>query len=110
KLVNAGTRALGWWLRKNLRRFNTFISVSTAAQEFAHQTFKIESEVIPCTAPLDKFFGAKPFAQYKKQRTVVFLGRLVERKGCQHLIAAVAKLQRDGAWPSDARVVVCGAG
>lgn len=110
RMVKAGTRTLGWWLRRNLKRFSGFISVSPPAQEFAHQTFGIESEVIPCTAPLGNFFGAKPLAKYKKQRTVLFLGRLVERKGCQHLLAAVAKLQRDGAWPSDANVVVCGDG
>lgn len=110
KVAKAGTRALGWWLRDNLKRFSGFISVSPPAQEFARQTFGIDSDVIPCTAPLEKFFGARPLAKYKKQRTVVFLGRLVERKGCQHLLAAVAKLQRDNAWPSDARVVVCGDG
>ncbi len=110
RMVKTGTQLLGWWLRRNLKRFAGFISVSPPAQEFAQQTFGIESEVIPCTAPLGNFFGTKPLAEYKKQRTVVFLGRLVERKGCQHLLAAVAKLQRDKAWPSDAKVVICGSG
>lgn len=109
-LVSAGTRALGWWLRRNLRRFSAFISVSSPTQEFAKRTFGIESEVIPNTAPLEKFFGAKPFAEYKNKRTVVFLGRLVERKGCQHLLKAVAKLRRDNAWPDGAQVVICGGG
>lgn len=109
-LVHAGTKALGLWLARNLRRFSAFISVSVVAQKFARQTFGIESEVIPNTAPLERFFGAKPFAVDKKTRNVVFLGRLVERKGCQHLLAAVAKLHRDGAWPSDAKVIICGGG
>ncbi len=109
-LVHAGTKVLGLWLRRNLRRFSTFISVSEVAQTFAKQAFGIESIVMPNTAPLHNFFDAKPLAQYKKTRTVVFLGRLVERKGCQHLLKAVAKLHRDGAWPSDAKVVVCGGG
>ncbi|MGH7157504.1 MAG: glycosyltransferase family 4 protein [Candidatus Saccharimonadales bacterium] len=109
-MVHVGTKVLGLWLTRNLRRFSSFISVSTVAQKFAKQTFGIDSEVIPNTAPLQHFFGAKPFAKYKKTRNVVFLGRLVERKGCQHLLAAVAKLHREGAWPSDAKVIVCGGG
>lgn len=109
-LVHVGTKALGLWLKRNLRRFSTFISVSEAAQAFAKQAFKIESVVIPNTAPLGHFFNAKPFAADKKNRNVVFLGRLVERKGCQHLLAAVAKIHRDGTWPSDAKVIVCGDG
>lgn len=109
-LVSAGTRGLGWWLRRNLRRFSAFISVSAPTEVFAKRTFGIESRVIPNTAPLDKFFGAKQFAEYKNKRTVVFLGRLVERKGCQHLLHAVAKLRRDNAWPDGAQVVICGGG
>lgn len=110
KLVSVGTWALGRWLRRNLQRFSAFISVSSVAQTFSKKTFNIDSEIIPNTAPLENFFGAKPFAKYKPYRTVMFLGRLVERKGCQHLLAAVAKLHRDGAWPSDAKVVICGSG
>ncbi|HZM63542.1 MAG TPA: glycosyltransferase family 4 protein [Candidatus Saccharimonadales bacterium] len=110
KMVNVGTRVLGWWLRRNLTRFSSFISVSEVAQEFAHSFFGIDSEVIPNTAPLEHFFDAKPLSKYKKNRIVMFLGRLVERKGCHHLLAAVDKLQRDGAWPSNTKVVVCGAG
>lgn len=109
-IVNAGNRALGLWLKRNLRRFGEFLSVSPVAQRFARATFGITSEVIPNTAPLQHFFNAKPLEEYKKHRTVVFVGRLVERKGCQHLLAAVAKLQRDGAWPEDAKVVICGDG
>lgn len=109
-LVHVGTKALGFWLRRNLRKFSAFISVSEVAQVFSKQTFGIDSVVIPNTAPLERFFDAKPFSTDKKTRNVVFLGRLVERKGCQYLLKAVAKLQRDGAWPSDAKVIVCGGG
>lgn len=109
-MVNAGTGMLGLWLKRNLRLFSSFISVSSVAHDFAKRTFGIESAVIPNTAPLEKFFGAKAFDEYKNQQTVVFLGRLVERKGCQHLLAAVAKLVRDEKWPAGTKVVICGDG
>lgn len=110
KFVNAGTKGLGFWLRRNLRRFSAFISVSPPAQAFAQKTFGIASEVIPNTVRLDNFFGAKPLTPYKNIRTVVFLGRLVERKGCQYLLAAVAQLHRTKKWPADAKVLICGDG
>jgi phosphatidylinositol alpha-mannosyltransferase len=109
-LVSIGTRCLGWFLHRNLKRFDATLSVSTAAQRFSHQAFDIASQVVPNTAPFEHFYHAKPFMEYKDVQTVVFLGRLVERKGCQHLLAAVAKLNRDGTWPDKTKVVVCGSG
>lgn len=110
KLVYAGTKILGRYLHQNLLKFDEFISVSDVARDFAKNTFGIDSNVIPNTAPLKNFFGASPLAKYKKHLNVVFLGRLVGRKGCTYLLNAAAKLFRDGAWPKDARVIICGDG
>ncbi|HLZ14761.1 MAG TPA: glycosyltransferase family 4 protein, partial [Candidatus Saccharimonadales bacterium] len=109
-LVSVGNRALGLWARRTLQRFDAMMSVSEPAAEFARQTFGVASQVVPNPIPLQHFLGAKPFARYKNRKNVLFMGRLVERKGCQYLLQAVGRAHTDGIWPTDAFVVVCGAG
>jgi phosphatidylinositol alpha-mannosyltransferase len=51
-----------------------------------------------------------PFEQYHDNKlTVLFLGRLVERKGCQLLLEAIAQLAKTKNLP-EFRVVICGRG
>lgn len=109
-LVHWGNRALGVWVRSTLKRFDAMLATSEPARQFARQTFKIDSEVGGLPLDLDAFRGAHPFARYTRGKHVVFLGRLVERKGCQHLLHAVAYAREHKTWPADARVVVCGGG
>ncbi len=109
-LADWGTRALRLVLSRNLRRFDAFLSVSTAAQKFSKDAFRIDSKFIPNASPLDPFFAAKAFPQYAKTLNVLFHGRLVERKGCRLFLEAVARLHQKDAWPKDAQVLVSGAG
>jgi len=112
KLVIAANRMLGTWARAqgSLGRFDAMTATSPPTSEFAQKTFGVQSQPIPLPVELGRFFGAKPFDRYKKGKTVVFLGRLVERKGCQYLLRAVAYSVTQKTWPADARVVVCGSG
>ncbi|HVS58883.1 MAG TPA: glycosyltransferase family 4 protein [Candidatus Saccharimonadales bacterium] len=109
-LVTAGNRALGLWVRQTLARFDIMTATSKPAADFARKTFKLESTVVPLPVPLERFVGAKGFERYNSGKAVVFLGRLVERKGCQHLLKAVAYAVQHTTWPADTRVVVCGGG
>ena len=109
RLVHVANRALGVFTRRTLRRFDQIVSVSSLAQEFARQTFGIESEVIPNTIDLQPFFNATPLPEYEKIKTVVFVGRLVERKGCQHLLRA-AKIMKGSPDFVPFKLVVCGRG
>jgi phosphatidylinositol alpha-mannosyltransferase len=108
-LVHVANQALRQLVRGSIARFDDVVSVSTVAQAFAKDTFQLPSTVLPNTVALKPFYEAKPFPQYKKVRTIVFLGRLVERKGCAHLLAAVASLHAAGRQ-NDVRVVICGRG
>lgn len=110
KLADLGTRLLRLWLSRNLKRFDKFLSVSTAAQAFSKDAFRIDSEFVPNASPLKPFFEAKALPQYKGVLTVLCHGRLVERKGCAHFLAAVARLHRAGDWPKGAKVLISGAG
>lgn len=110
KLADWGTRFLRLVLTPTIRRFDAFLSVSTAAQEFSKKAFKIDSVFIPNASPLESFSKAKPFPQYEKVLNVLCHGRLVERKGCRLFLNVVARLHGEGRWPKDARVLITGAG
>lgn len=91
-LSRAGSYALRTASVLSLKRFDGFVSVSRPAQEFARQVYGIESSVVPNPVDLKKFRNAgKPAV--KKQ--IVFLGRLVERKGCRQLIKAFSGISDD---------------
>lgn len=110
KLVTISNYLLGIWLRPSLRRFYKIAAVSEAAADFARRTFRIETPIIPNTFDYHRFSEAKPFTRYDdKKITILFLNRLVPRKGCQVLLQAVAELT-DRADLPDFRVVICGKG
>lgn len=110
RLVAAANWMLRWFIDGSIRRFDEIMSVSAVAQDFAWRTFGIESALVPNCASLEPFFEAKPLKQYRQVPTIVFLGRLVERKGCLHLLAAVAQLQRAKAVRPPYQVIICGTG
>lgn len=106
----AGNRLLGLWLRRSLRRFDAIVSVSSAARAFARSVYGIESEVVPNMIDYERFRSARPVAAFRsKVPTILFLGRLVPRKGCRQLLQAVARLHARRGTP-EFRVVVCGKG
>jgi phosphatidylinositol alpha-mannosyltransferase len=110
RLVTTGNYALGWWLRPSLKRFDEIVSVSPAAADFAKRTFGVNTEVLPNVINYQLFHEAKPLPRYDDNTlTILFLGRLVPRKGCGLLLAAVAELATDGTLPAF-RVVICGKG
>ena len=110
RLVTAANHLLGLWSRSTIKRFDIMTATSAPTAVFAKKTFGIDCQVVPLPIELHNFFNAKPFDRYKSGKTVMFLGRLVERKGCQYLLRAVAKAKANNSWPDDARVVVCGDG
>ncbi len=84
KFHQSATSLLGYVLRPNLRLFDEVFSVSSAAQSTAKKTFKINSKIMPNVVDYSVFNG---FKQPKTtQKDIVFLGRLVNRKGCLELV------------------------
>lgn len=108
--VTVGNYLLGIWLRPSLKRFYQIVSVSPAAADFARRTFKIDTPVLPNTFDYHRFNTASAFSKYRdKKITILFLNRLVPRKGCQVLLEAVARLAEDPTIP-EFEVVICGKG
>lgn len=105
-----GTKLLRIWLSKSLLRFDHIVSVSKAAADFASQNFGIETEVLPNVIDYDRFALSTPLEKYDDQiLNILFLGRLVPRKGCQVLLEAVNLIKIDNTLPKF-RVIICGKG
>ncbi len=109
-LEKKATRLLGMALKSSRQRFDAVVSVSEPASVFLKQSFKLSSTVIPNVVDVGSFSKGHRLTKYADDKlTIVFLGRLVERKGCSYFLEAIEKLhaqrQLDGA-----RVLICGKG
>jgi phosphatidyl-myo-inositol alpha-mannosyltransferase len=107
--VRVANKLLGIMLKSSLKRFDSIFSVSQAARSFAKQAYGIDSDILPNVVHARHFVEAQPFPASSGLPTVVFVGRLVPRKGCQVLLEAVSLLRNDPAAPRF-RTVVCGRG
>lgn len=110
-LVRVATHALGRWTRTSLRRFDRVFAVSPAARDFAAQAFKLaDIQVLPNVVELERFQRGMPVAALRQGPPVImFLGRLVPRKGCTHLLEALAILKHN--HPEQPfQAVICGKG
>lgn len=108
--AHAATRALSAWTWRSRKRFDMMLSVSPAAQVFARKVFKVESIVLPNVIDYQRFHQAEPLIAHRKdEQTILFLGRLVPRKGCMLLLKAIEQLSQEPNLPVF-RVIVCGKG
>jgi glycosyltransferase involved in cell wall biosynthesis len=94
------------FLRWAARRSDRVVAISSYTADEVRELVQVPIEVIPYTtslpepgAPARRRSAGGPF-------TVVFVGRLVERKGVHHLVDAIAALSSE----VDARLVIVGEG
>ncbi len=96
--VALGTRALGLLERRTLRRFDEVMAASAPAAAFARSAFGVDAVVVPDPVDLARFPAPPPRAHQGtsaragggRPLRVVFLGRLVARKGPRELVDAAA--------------------
>lgn len=109
-LEKKATRLLGMALKTSRRRFDAVVSVSEPAAVFLKQSFKLPSIVIPNVIDVGHFSKGQRFPKYDDEKhTIVFLGRLVERKGCMYFLQAIEKLHAKQ-YLDTVRVLICGKG
>ncbi|MBU4213045.1 MAG: glycosyltransferase family 4 protein, partial [Actinobacteria bacterium] len=90
RLADAGGRLLGTVERRELRRFDAVLSMSDAGQAFARSAFSLTTT--PSTMPVHLHAlptETAPRVDDGGPVRIVFLGRLVERKGARELLAAL---------------------
>ena len=87
-----GIRALGLAERRRLRRFDAISALSEAAQRTVREAYGRTVPVIGGPVELGAAPAAERPADPDAPVRIVFLGRLVERKGPRELLAAAAAL------------------
>jgi phosphatidyl-myo-inositol alpha-mannosyltransferase len=95
-LTRWGIRALGLLERRRLRRFVAITANSESSQESATEAFHRPVPIIgpPVELPAAGTLPEAVAADAERPRRIVFLGRLVERKGPRELLEAVTALDR----------------
>lgn len=89
-MANLGSRFLRILYGTSLKRFDKVVAVSPAAAKFAKKIFRVNADIVPNAVNLEEFAKSKHEAgPYKR---IVFLGRLVKRKGANELLKAFAIL------------------
>ncbi len=107
-MVTLGTKLLAWVNIATTKKLQAVCSVSRAAQHFAEESAGIHTRYIPNAVELARFQQAKPYTQINQDFTIVFVGRLVERKGALQLLRAVHYLQSK--YSENIKLVICGDG
>ncbi|MGA3150157.1 MAG: glycosyltransferase family 4 protein [Candidatus Saccharimonadales bacterium] len=106
KLAQAGSRVLRVLYGRSLARFDNIVSVSAPAAAFAKKAYGIDSTVLPNVVNIKRFATTK-LRDLGDTPKIVFLGRLVERKGCKQLLYAFRLLYKQ--LPS-AQLIIAGDG
>jgi phosphatidylinositol alpha-mannosyltransferase len=110
RFVAMANKLLRILVRPALRRMDKMLAVSPAAAVYEKQVFGLDADVSPNVFRYHIFQTAAPLEKYQDNvPTILFLGRLVPRKGCMKLLEAVSLLSKEGDVPNF-RVVVCGKG
>lgn len=98
-------RGLGLLLRPTLRRFDKIMAVSEPAGEFAKSAYGLTTTVVPNAIDASRYSSPRRKTSGNK---ILFLGRLVKRKGVLDLIKSYNLLPNEVAAKS--RLVIAGAG
>lgn len=94
--------------KKTLSHFDEIVAVSKVAAEASHLNKLRKISIVPNPVDISRF---RPGQDPKKTgRKIVFLGRLVPRKGCQLLLQAISELNANNELPDGTLVEVAGSG
>jgi phosphatidyl-myo-inositol alpha-mannosyltransferase len=107
---SVATRLLAAAVRRSRKKVDAVVSVSEPAARFARKRFKVKSVVVPNAVDVNHFHKGKRLKKYSDGKiNIVFLGRLVERKGCMHFLKAIEELHKQNMLHM-VRVLILGKG
>jgi len=109
-LENIGSKLLGKLQYKTLHRFDKMLSVSSAANEYAKKYWGLDSQILPNVVDIAKFSAGNKRQEISGNRvSVIYINRLVKRKGAQYLIGAFSELKRTNRL-KNRQLIICGGG
>ncbi len=112
KVAELGNRALGWLTKSSLKRIDSHIALSPVAQELAQNSYGVGTQIIPSPVELAEFKEVAAKVERGPKKRILFLGRLVDRKGCGLLLDAMAAAEALPGFPdaADVELVIAGDG
>ena len=108
-LQNFALRILSKVQFRSKARLSQVIAVSQPAKKCVDNTFGTDSVVIPNPVNITQYKSNPKSKRNEEKRRIVFVGRLVERKGCLQLLKAV-KWLHDHEYLTETEVIICGDG
>lgn len=105
-----GTKLLGMLLFWNLKKFNRHLAVSEPASIFAKQSFGINCDILPNPVDIKKYKNNQKIDNGSDSVRIVFLGRLVPRKGCGYLLKAIKTMLDNYPPATKFQINICGDG
>jgi phosphatidylinositol alpha-mannosyltransferase len=108
RAVVIANRLLALVNRRTAKRIDIMLANSTAASDFAHTVYGFDPVVVPNPFPLADF-SIKSLPT-DGPLNIVFLGRLVARKGASQLLAAIAYVRDCKLITTPYRVIIGGKG
>ncbi len=106
--VKWANRGLALLNKPTAKRINKMMSVSPPAKDFAKEIYDIDSVVVPNPIDVSDFMIEE--SAENDMPHIVFLGRLVPRKGARQLLEAVKKIVDDNLFAEAFRVTIAGKG
>ena len=85
---HVGLKLLKIWQRRSLKKFAAVCAVSAPALAYAEAIYGVQGTVIPNAVNLSQYKNAQSATKHKEWH-IVYLGRLVERKGAHYLLEAL---------------------
>lgn len=107
-LQKTAAKILAKIIARDLAKFKIIMSVSEPAQNFAKQCFNIDSVVVPNAIDFKKFTSIDNTKQKSNNNKIVYLGRMVPRKGVLQLIKAFNHANRKSS--SSWNLIIAGEG
>lgn len=102
-------QALRLLLGRSIKRFDKIVAVSEPAVHFARKAYGMSADYLPNPIDISIFRAGRRLPELKsKKLNIVFLGRLVKRKGIMELIDAYNHIDDDLA--AKTQLIICGKG
>jgi phosphatidylinositol alpha-mannosyltransferase len=107
RLVTFANRLLAILNHRTGKRFDQMLAVSAPARDFAKSVYHYHCEVLPNPVQLSRFTHVESDVP---PQNIVFIGRLVARKGALNLLQAVAYVRANSLYSGDFKVFIGGKG